>query len=127
MSAGWNAVKAGPDFWRSENDSVVTDADFDDVFHTSFGTGLDFFFADLAGSVGNVDGVFANTFTEALQASRRTAGLNNRCREVGVFAESFSNDGSVRQNGGGTSNLNLVASLCSTRRMRWKQQQQRLR
>ena len=51
-----------------EDDAIIADAHFDDVCHTCFGTGLDLFFADGAGCVRNIDGVFTNTFAEPLEA-----------------------------------------------------------
>ncbi len=94
-----------------KHDAVIPDANFDDVFDTSFGTGLDFLLADRARSVRDVDGVFANAFAEALQASGRTAGFNDRGREIGVFAKCFSDDRGIRKNRGRTGDLDLVTSL----------------
>ena len=55
--------------YRLDSGLIYGDGEpFDDVCHTCFGAGFDLFFANGAGCVRNVDGVFANTFTEPLEA-----------------------------------------------------------
>jgi hypothetical protein len=99
---------------RGEHDAVVTDADFLDLGHAVGSAKINVGLLDARGRVGNVDGVFANTFAKLLAACARTAGFNNRGRKLEVFTEGFGDDRGVRQNGGGASDLDLVAGNSST-------------
>src|SRR6056297_1379800 len=101
--------EGGAGLLAGEHDAVIADAHFYDVGHAVIGTGLDLFFADGARGVGNVDGVLANAFTEALEARGRAARFDNRCREIGVVAKKLGHDRGVGQNGGRAGDLDVVA------------------
>ena len=50
-----------------KHDTIISNAHFDDLCHTGFGAGFDFFFADRTGRISNVDRVLTNAFTKALE------------------------------------------------------------
>src|SRR5690606_15738033 len=69
------------------------------------------FFLDGARSVRDVDRGVAETGAELLQTRARTAGLDDRGLEFRErLAEALGNDVGIRQHGGRTGNLDLVAS-----------------
>ena len=92
-----------------ENDAVITDADFDNFCDTGVGAGREFLVADLARSVGDVDGILADAFAKPLQTGGGAARLHHRGREAEVFAEGFGDDGRIGQNSGRPGDLDLFA------------------
>src|SRR5690606_10853307 len=81
-----------------EDDAVEAELDFTDVGHAVCGAGFTLAVAHRARSIGNVDGVVADTFAELAETTAGTAGANHRGIELWEGgAKLFSDDGGEGQ------------------------------
>ena len=101
-----------------KDDAVIAKAHFHDLGHAIGIAQIDVRLLDAAGGIGDIDGRFAQAFTQLLAPGTRPAALDDRRVERALLAKGFGHDGGIGQNGRRTGNLQLVAGLSPKRRGR---------